>query len=453
MKKINRSKIPTPKAPRAFNFPQFEKFKLDNGLQVLFAPHSKLPLVTIELLIKSGANYDIKGKEGIASLTTNVLGEGTNSKSSQQISQGFDELGTQFHAHTGWNASYLEMVFVKKHLKASMDLYCDILYNPAFAEEEIERIRKKLIHSRVRVADNAGSIAQEMFNRVLFPDSRYALPVIGQSKQIKSFIRDDIISFYDAFYQPENSTLIIVGDLTIKEAKNLAQEYFSSWKNKAVEEIVEPAFKLKEKKQLFLVHKKDAQQAEIRLGHLGIDRQNPDYYSALLLNQILGGYFLSRLNMNLREDKGFTYGIHSRFVSRKATGSFLISSAVETKFVVDAVTEILKEMKTIRHELVSDEELEQAKGYMTGIFPIAFESGAQIAEGLSSIVEQNLPDDYFRTYKDYILKISKEQILAAAQKYLHPDKATIVVCTDKDVLEDKLKKTFDVITSEYQPEG
>lgn len=452
MKKSNQTKIPKAQPQRAFNFPKFEKIKLKNGLQMLFAQHSKLPLLTVELVTKSGANYDSKGKEGLASITADLLPEGTSSKSSQQISQGFDTIGTQFNTHVNWNASYMEMVFVKKHMQASMDLFCDVLFNPAFSEEEIERIRKNLVQRRIRVADNAGTIAHEKLNEVLFTNSRYALPVIGKSEQIKILKRADLFDFYKSYYQPQNSTLIVVGDLTFQEAKSMVEKHFSSYKNKEFEKKEEPNFNLIEKQQLHLVHKENAQQAEIRLGHLGIDRHNQDYYAATLLNQILGGYFLSRLNMNLREDKGITYGIHSRFVSRKATGPFQISSAVETEFAYEAITEILKEMNQLREKMVSDQELEQAKGYMTGIFPIAFESGTQIAAGLSSIVEQDLPDDYFRTYKDNIFKISKHQIKEAAQKYLHPDNASIIVCTDKNKIEDRLKNKFDVIVSKYHPE-
>lgn len=453
MSKVNRSQIPAAQAPRIFNFPEFQKFKLKNGLEVLFAAHNKLPLITVELLIKSGANFDPPHKEGITSLVADLLAEGTTTKSSAQISQEFDDMGTQFNTHVNWNASSLEMVLVKKHLTKSMNLFCDVLFNPAFAKEEIERTRKKLIHRRVRVADSADSIAHEKFNQVLFANSRYAKPIIGQMDQIKKFDRDDIVLSYDLIYQPENATFIIVGDLTFDEAKSLTEKYFSSWKGQPVNKIVEPTFSLKEKQQLFLVHKRNAQQAEIRVGHLGIDRHSPDYFAAILMNQMLGGYFLSRLNMNLREDKGFTYGIQSRFTSRKASGSFQISAAVETKYVFEAITEILKEMSSLRNETVSDQELKQAKGYMTGIFPIAFESGMQIAAGLSSIVEQNLADDYFRTYKDNILKITKEEILAAAQKYLHPDKATIVVCTDKTEIEKKLKENFEISVSSYKQEN
>jgi len=197
LKNPDRSQIPKPQTTRTFNFPKFNKFKLENGLEVLFASHKKLPLISVEMLIKSGANYDKKGKEGIASLVTDLLPEGTNTRSSQQISQGFDNIGTHFNSHVSWNASYVEMTFVKKHLNESMVLFSDILFNPSFDTKEIERIRKKLIQSRMMIADSAGSIAQEKFNQLLFNSYRFELPIIGQSEQIKNFSSEDALEFYN----------------------------------------------------------------------------------------------------------------------------------------------------------------------------------------------------------------------------------------------------------------
>jgi len=452
MEKINRSDIPKGQSPRAFNFPVFERFKLENGLQVVYARHDKLPTLAIQMVIDSAANYDLRGKEGVASFVADMLPEGTSKRSSFEISSAFEDLGTQFNTHAGWNVTYIEMIVVKKQLAASMELFCDVLFNPVFKEEEIERLRKKRLHQRVRIADSAGNIAGEKFNQVLFKDTRYSIPAIGQTSQIKNFVKKDLEDYYSQFYVPGNSTLIVVGDINKAGVKKLTEDYFSKWQNKTIENVTEPVFDQAEKQKVYLVHKPGAQQAEIRLGHLGIDRHNPDYFVATLANQILGGYFLSRLNLNLREDKGFTYGIHSRFVSRKALGPFQISSAIETQFVFDAIREIIKEINLLRDIEVSNEELQQAKGYITGIFPIAFESCPQIAAGLSGIVEYDLDDDYYRTYRDKMMAITREDILNAARKYLFTENLSIIVCTNISSIKEKFKSEFDVETSEYKPE-
>jgi len=449
---FDRSQIPTAQKTRAFNFPKFDRFKLENGLQVVFACHEKLPILAFQLVINAGANFDPVGKEGIASFASDMLSEGTTNRSSYDFSHSLEDLGTQFSSNADWNGSFLEMIALKKQLKPSIELFCDALLNPAFDKDEIERLRKRLLNQRLRVADNAGSIAQEKFLELLYDESRYGLPIGGKSMQIKNFKTEDVTSFYKDVYQPHNATLIIVGDLTNAEAKTLAQENFSTWKNSVPKKIKEPQFALKDQRKLNLVHKENAQQAEIRIGHLGIDRNNPDYFAAALLNQILGGYFLSRINLNLREDKGYTYGVSSRFITRKALGMFLINTAVETKFVVDSVKEIIMEIENIQKEVVSDKELEQAKGYLTGIFPLAFESGSQIAAGLSNIVVFDLEDDYYRTYRDKIMAITKEEVWEAAKKYLHPQRLSIVVCTDKTGVQADFEKEFDVQVSEYEKE-
>ncbi len=450
---FDRSKIPSGQKPRAFNFPEFDRFKLKNGLEIVFAPHRKLPILAFQLVIKSGASYDPQGKEGIASFVCELLTEGTKSRSSYDFSHALEDLGTQFSAHADWNGSFIEMITVKKQLKPSMDLFCEALFYPAFKNEEIDRVRKRLLNQRIRVADNAGSIAHETFSRALYDDSRYGLPVIGVSSGIKTFSDKDVFSFYKKVYQPQNATLIIVGDLSMAEAKKLAEDNFSAWENSQPYKITEPIFSQKEQQRLFLIHKENAQQAEIRIGHLGIERKNPDFFAVAILNQILGGYFLSRINLNLREDKGYTYGVSSRFVARKALGLFMINTAVDTPNAIESVKEIIKEIKSMQQEMVTDQELEQAKGYLTGIFPLAFESGSQIAAGLSNIVVFDLEDDYYRKYREQIAMVTKEQVWNAAKKYLHPDKLSIVVCTDKTDVEAGFKKEFDVRVSEYEAEG
>ncbi len=449
---FDRSQIPWAQKPRLFNFPKFDRYKLRNGLQVVFARHDKLPILTFQLVVNCGANFDPEGKEGMASFTCDMLTEGTENLSSYDFSHALEDLGTQFSARADWNGSFLEMIAVKKQLQPSIKLFCDALFNPAFNDEEIERLRKRLLNQRLRISDNAGSIAHEKFAEALYDKSRYGIPVSGTSGQIKTFTRDDVIPFFENIYQPQNATLIIVGDLTSNETKKLVDENFSSWQNSQLHKIEEPKFTLKKQQKLYLVHKENAQQAEIRIGHLGIDRANPDYFAVALLNQILGGYFLSRINLNLREDKGYTYGVSSRFITRKALGMFLINTAVETQYAVDSVKEIIKEIVSIQKEMVTNEELEQAKGYLTGIFPLAFESGAQIAGGLSNIVVFELEDDYYRTYRDRIAAITKEQIWDAAKKYLHPQKLSIVVCADKSEIEAEFKKDFNVQVSEYVAE-
>ena len=200
------------------------------------------------------------------------------------------------------------------------------------------------------------------------------------------------------------------------------------------------------------MHKKDASQSEIRLGHLGISRNDTAYFPAVVLNQVLGGYFLSRLNMNLREKRGLTYGVHSRFVTRKDLGPFLINAAVDSQKTEEAVLEIINEIKNLQNTKISDKELEQAKGYMTGIFPIAFESGLQIASGLSNIAVFDLADDYYQTYREKISAVTTENVLMAAQNFLKPEKMVIAISGNKDVFLKKSNIAYPLEVTDFKSE-
>lgn len=450
---LDRSQVPQPAKPRPFNFPSFKKFKLENGLNVVFAGHNKLPLVTIQLVIHSGAPEDPPGKEGTASLLSDLLPEGTKSKSSYEISHGFEQLGTQFSTHSDWNGSYIEMICTKARLDPSLDLFTDVLYNPVFENEEIERQRKRLLTQRLKLADSAARIAQEKFAETLYENSRFSQPVSGNTAQIRNLSQDGIQEFYRTHYIANNATLIVVGDLSADEVHSICKKYFMEWQPATLQRSVPKVFTQPVASQVHLIHKNDARQAELCMGHIGISRDNPDYFAVILLNQILGGYFLSRLNLNLREEKGFTYGISSRFISRKNySGPFIVGSAIDSGNVHIAVQEIIKEIRRLQDEEVSVNELEQAKGYLNGIFPIAFESGSQIAAGLSNIVIFDLESDYYRTYREKLSLVTSAEILQAAQKYFYPDKLSTVICTDKNIAEQALSSDFSINVSEFLPE-
>lgn len=451
-KTINRAQIPQAQAQREFNFPRFKKHRLKNGLQVVFAPHTKLPVVSLQIIIKAGANIDEEAKEGLADFTAHMLSEGTKTKSALEISNAFEFLGTNFSAHSDWDATYLEMGCLKKHLNGSMEILSDVLFNPSFPTKEIERNKKQRLNSRMQVADNAGSIAMEKFAQTIFPNTRFSIPLRGRSAEINSFTKQDLQSFYKRYYQAHNATLVITGDLSQQEVTNLVERYLGKWPANKVEQHLPANSTLNSTQKVHFVHKEKAQQAELRIGHLGITYKNEDYFSLNLLNQILGGYFLSRINQNLREDKGYTYGVSSRFGMRSTQGIFLISTAVETEYAFESVHEILKEIERVRNEKISNEELQQAKGYVSGIFPIAFENASQIAAGLSNIVVFNHKEDYYRTFREKINDITVDNVWHAAQKWLHPDKLSIVICADKTNLYDRFDAEYNCELSDYIPD-
>jgi len=448
--KIDRSQAPKPIEPRPFHFPDFDRFYLPNGLEILVVERNNFPLISVNLCVKSSALYDTTDKEGTANLVAELLSEGTATRTSEQIAEELEFIAVPFSAHADWSAIQLEMNTLSQHLDTALDIFSDILLHPIFPDAELERLRKEILTERLRIVDNPAKLNAEQFIRFLYSKLRYALPVDGRETSIKKITKADIQEFYQINIIPNNATLIFVGDIKPETARIMSEKYFSSWQKGSVQAVPELDFKQPQKTSVHLIHKPGSTQTELRMGHLGIERSNPDYYSVTLLNEILGGYFLSRINMNLREKHGFTYGAGSAFSYRRGLGPFHISAAVQSEHTAQAVQEVLNEISVIGNEMVTDEELENAHGQMVGLFPIAFETAEQVALGLSNIVLSELSDDYYNTFRDKISAVTREDILQAAQNYLHPDKMQIVVTGDRNIIEKDLETHFDVTVYDVQ---
>lgn len=440
----DRTKIPAPGEYRPFYFPEFESFTISNGLKVIHAPYGNLPLVSINLCIRSGALNEPDGREGLANFTSEMLSEGTKSRSSVNIANELEYLGAHLDIFSDWNATYVELNTLKKHLPGAMDVYTDILFNPIFPEREFNRIRNEILTNRLQGMDNPAKIANERFSGFLYGDFRYARPLEGNELSIKEITLDTIKNFYREHFIPNNAVLVVVGDISREETEELVDKYFTGWKKGAVVDFRIPAFKAPDKTSVKLINKVGAVQTELRIGHHGIERNHPDFYPIMLMNEILGGYFLSRINMNLREEHGYTYGASSKFNFRRGTGPFQISTATDVRYTFETITEIFKEIKEIQLSEVTDEELQNSKGHLTGIFPVAFETADQIALGLANIVVFDLPHDYYRTFRDKIAGVTKQDILRAANKYIQPGNMLIVATTDREKAEEALRKSFDV---------
>ncbi len=447
---FNRFQTPQPGIPRPFHFPDFDRFYLRNGLEVLLAERPDFPLVSVNLCIKSYPLADTEHKEGTANLLCELFSEGTKKRNSEQIAEELEFTASQFSAHTDWNAIHLDMNTLSRNLDTAMDVFSDMLQNPIFPEAELERIRQEILTDRLRIVDNPAKLNSEQFIRFLYHGMRYALPIEGSNTSIQNISRADIQTFYNRHLVPGNAVLIFAGKINRETAETVSEKYFASWEEGPVPSLPDLDFQQPQKTRVHLIHKPGSSQTELRMGHLGIERKNPDYYAVTLLNEILGGYFLSRINMNLREEHGYTYGSGSAFSYRPGMGPLHISAAVQSEHTAQAALEVLKEISKIRSEEISEKELQNARGQITGLFPIAFETADQVALGLSNIVLSQLPDDYYNTYRNKISAVTREDILESAQKYLHPDKMLIVVTGDRAIIEKDLKDTFDVTVYDVQ---
>ncbi len=442
--KLDRTQPPQAGMPRDFRFPEFSRFYLDNGLEVLLVQQKEFPLVSVNLCIKSSALLDPKGKEGLANFVSEMLAEGTETRSSTELADELEFIAAQFSTHADWNAIHLNMNTLSRNLETAMELFTDILLHPVFPEQEAERIREEMLTDRMRIVDMPAKLTAEQFVRFLYRSLRYATPLEGTEATLPNILTKDMKTFYRTTFVPQNAALILVGDLSESEAHRITKRFLDTWEAQLGAEEPQLHFKQPEATRVRLIHKPGSAQSELRMGHLGLERNHPDYYRVTLLNEILGGYFLSRINMNLREKHGYTYGASSSFSYRKGIGPFHISGAIQIEHTAAAIQEVLNELRYIRTDKVSEKELEHARGQLIGLFPIAFETSDQIANGLSNITTYGLADDYYNTFREYLSEVTREDILRAAQNYLFPERMEIVVTADRTLVEEQLRSVFPV---------
>ncbi|MEK6583661.1 MAG: pitrilysin family protein, partial [Nitrospirota bacterium] len=391
---------------------------LKNGITLLFVETHALPMVNISVAIKAGAIYDPPEKGGVASLTSALLDEGTKNRSSKQIAEEIDFIGGKLSTSGGEDYSSASLVVLKKDLKTGMDLLSDILLNPAFPEEELERKKKETIASIISEKDDPGAVVSKAFYKAVFPGHPYGIPVEGEEESVGRITRDDIVSFYQQYYKPNNAIVAVVGDLGYKEAVALIEEYFRQWGKSRITLPDVPAVTKVTKKGSILIDR-NITQANIVLGHTGISRDNPDYYAVSVMNYILGGGgFQSRLTKEIRDKKGLAYSVYSRFDVNKYPGAFAVEVQTKNESAVIAIEGIKAELKKIRDEKVSDEELKDAKSYITGSFPLKFDTNAKISNFLVQIEFYNLGLDYLNEYVKKIEGITKDDIMRVAKKYI-----------------------------------
>lgn len=431
--------LPKPGPNPKFSLPSIEKAKLSNGLEVWLVPQTELPIVSMNLVIKSGTTADPVGKLGIADYTSNLLDKGTKTRSAVEIANQLQSIGANMGAGAGWDSTNVSMSSLTKNLDKALELYTDVILNPAFPEAELNPIKQRALVGLLQRKTNANAIANIAFNSVLYgKDHPYGQA--SSEASIKAITRDDLVKFYETYYRPNNATLIVAGDVTMSSLKSKLESAFANWKSAAVPETKIPAATNVAKPGIYLIDRPGSAQSVVTIGQIGVSRDNPDYVPLLVMNSILGGQFSSRVNLNLREEKGYTYGARSGFAFRKGAGPFSASADVQTAVTKESVAEFMKELNGIRGTIpVTEKELEYNKQSIIRRFPQGFETIGQISGQLSNLLIYNLPDSYFNDYISKVNAVTVADINRVANKYLDPSNMAIVVVGDKKVIEGKLK--------------
>jgi len=407
-----------------------KRIVLENGMVLLLSERHTIPSVTINMLIKAGQVSEPSDKAGLAHITAGLLTEGTKKRSSSQIAEEIEFVGGGIGASGGDDSASVNLTILKKDLDLGLDILSDILLNPVFSEEEIIRKVRETKASIEKEKENPSAVAGKEFAKTVFGDHPYGRPTEGLPETLDRIIRDDIVRFHAAHYIPNNTIMAVVGDVTEKEIVSKLNRYLKDWKKREVVNPVFPPVKPLSQKIVKPIDKKITQ-ANIVLGHIGIERENPDYYAAYVMNYILGGGgFTSRLMDNIRDNKGLAYDVHSYFAPMKHSGYFNVGVQTKNESAKVAIEEVLKEMERIRSVSVTDKELEDAKAYLTGSFPLKLDTNKKIAGMLTAIEFFNLGLDYPDRYPKMINSLTKDDILKVARRYLNTDNYIMVVVGD-----------------------
>ncbi len=436
----DRSAPPPPGPAREFRFPRFERRRLAGGLDLYAAPLTDTPLVYLLLASPGGAHYDPLSRPGLAALTAALLDEGTERRSSRQIADAVEGLGGHLYTGAGWDAAYLAVQLLSRHLDTGLELLAEVARSPSFPDQEVERLRSRTLAELRRRWTDPDALAELFLARALYSGTPYQAPVLGTEASLHAVTRKEIAAFYRRHIPVAGSALIAVGELDPDGLAGAAEAAFAdSFSGTGPErgEIRPPAL---EAVQVEIVDRPRGAQTELRVGHPGIPRVHPDYFAVQVLNAILGGKFTSRLMLNLREKRGITYSAGSSFSRRLGPGPFVVSAAVETESVGEAVTEVLAELRRIREEPVTEEELAETSSYLLGVFPYTVQTLRGVARRLEDLAVYGLPDDYYDTFAAELSAVGRDEVLRAARSHLHPDRLAVIAVGPAEELLPQLER-------------
>ena len=432
----DRGHPPSPGPTPVLRPPTILKQRLSNGLAVWIVEMRDVPVAQINLVVSGGSADDPPGKFGVGSLATAMLEEGAGSRSALEIADAIDYLGADLGASSGIDSSVVRLHVPVARLADALPIMADVALRPTFPKDDLDRLRTQRLTSLLQSRDDAPTISSLAFSRILYGKAhRYGTAMMGTAETISTFTADDLRAFYTSAFRPENATLIAVGDITPANVMPLFEKHFGAWKaaGPAASEKLPPA-EQPAARHVYIVDKPGAPQSQIRIGWVGVPRSTPDYFPIQVLNTILGGSFSSRLNMNLREQHGYTYGASSNFDMRAAAGPFAAAAGVQTDKTAESLKEFFNEFDAILKP-VPAEELSRAKNYVALRYPAGFETTGDISRQLENALIFHLPDDYFGTYVQRIQAVTAADVQRVAQKYIAPGRFAVVVVGDRKVIE------------------
>jgi len=433
-----RRRAPAPLPPHPIIVPTARETQLSNGLTVLVVEDTRLPLVSYRLALRVGTAYDPAELPGLTDMVAGLLPEGTQSKTSRQIADEVARMGASLTAGANSDYTIVAASALAKFRDKILGLMADIILAPSFPENEVELAKQNTKESLRQQRAQPSFLATEMVSKVMFGNHPYSV-VAPTPESLDLSTRDHCVQFHRANFVPNNAVLIIVGDVRFDEIVPRLETLFFQWEKGAELKSDFPAPPERTKRSAYLIDRHGSAQSNIVIANSGITRTSPDYFPMLLMHTVLGATASSRLFMNLREEKGYTYGAYSNLDARRSAGTFRATAEVRTAVTGDSLKEFFFELNRIRTEPVSEKEIADAKSYLTGVFPIRLETQEGLIDQLVQIKMLNLPGDYLQTYRDRVQAVSIDDIQRVAERYVKPDEAALIVVGDGAMVADQIK--------------
>ena len=421
------------------HLPTPEEFTLDNGLKVMLVEDHSLPVLSAHLVARAGSFNDPADKSGLATLTSELMGDGTVSRDLKKLADDEEVIGARVGSSASMDASSVSMEVLTYYTTEGMDLLSDVAQHPGFRAEDVDRRRKQRLVRIAQETDNVGSMAMRVGPRLLFGDQPYGRSANGTVESIGAITRDDISGYYADHYGPGDSALILAGDVSRAEAEKLAKQYFGNWSGKTMAATAAPAAPTQQPTHVVIVDKPGAPQTMLLAIGLGVPESSPDSETINVMNFTLGGSFGSRINMNLREQHGYTYGANSGFRRYLDGGVFVASSLVRTDVTAPAAKEMMAEIHNFPVHPSTPAELGEAREALVRSLPGRFETTGAMAGAIADIFLYSRPLDYFATLPQKYQAITAEDVARVAQKDLHPDQIIVVAAGDRTKIEPALK--------------
>jgi zinc protease len=414
-----------------------KRLVLNNGIILLVSEQRALPMVSMELLIHAGARFDAPGQEGIANLVARLLTYGTKSRSALQISDALDFIGASLSTGCDKNLATVSMTILKKDLSTGLGLLAEVLTQSTFPQEDVERQKQSIVASLKAREEEPGDIAERRFAAALFPNTPYGRPVEGTESSVNAISQKSLRDFYERYYRPNRTILAVAGDVSADEIAEALERGFRAWKQGVPAD--KPPVPQTNRAPTTIRVNKELTQANIIMGHEGVTRDDPDYYAVQVMNNILGGGgFSSRLMDSIRNERGLAYSVYTHFAADKSHGAFQVVMQTKNDSAQEAIRISREELERIQREPVSEQELNDAKDYLTGNFPLRFDTTRRVAAFLAQVEFFQLGLEYPDKYPELIRKVSREDVLRVAKRYVHPEQLiTVIVGDQKKIGEQK----------------